>query len=304
MTDTPTPLSSEQVATFRDRGFVMASGGLAPGQLSALRDQYDAWVEESRGHASNWGETANGKAMFDLEDGHTPDAPRLRRVLNPCDVSRAYETAVLDAPFVDMVAQLIGPDLKFHHCKLNSKMPGMATRVDYHTDHAFEPHTNTDMVTVLLLLDDMSEANGCLRIVPESHRAHYDHFARDPETGEERFVGAIDKTLAEEMAARSAPVEGRAGDVCLMHSMALHGSGPNLGDAPRRLFIAEYLAADAFPLTRSNVLSRFTGRIVRGQPAAACRLEAGAFKLPPYYEADSFFSVQGQKAAGTADAAQ
>jgi ectoine hydroxylase-related dioxygenase (phytanoyl-CoA dioxygenase family) len=301
----PTALSPERIATFRADGFVMVPGGLAPGQLEALRAQTDAWVEESRSHRRNWGTTAGGKMMFDLEDGHTAEAPRLRRVMNPCDVSPDYEAVVHDAPFVDMVADLIGPDLKFHHCKLNVKMPGMATRVDYHTDHAFEPHTNTDMVTVLLLLDDTSEANGCLRIVPGSHSQFYDHHARDPETGEESFVGAIAKELAEEMAAKSVPIEGKAGDVCLMHSMALHGSGPNHGTAPRRLFIAEYLAADAFPLTRSNVLSRFTGEIVRGKPATACRLEAGVFKLPPYYEADSFFTVQGQKtASGQDEAAQ
>lgn len=287
----PSHLTDAQRRSFADRGYVIAQVGISPQTLAALRGQLDAWIEESRGHTRNYGETEIGKKRFDLEEGHSAQAPRLRRVMNPCDVSEVYEAAIRNAPFVDMVADLIGPDVKFHHCKLNIKLPGMATRVDYHSDHAFEPHTNTDMVTVLLLLDDMSEANGCLRIVPGSHRRFYDHF-RDGE-----FVGAIDPALAEELAPRAAPVEGQAGDVCLMHSMALHGSGPNLGTAPRRLLIAEYLAADAWPLTRSNVKSRFTGEIVRGSPSETCRLEAGVFRLPPYYEEDSFFSVQGQKTA-------
>jgi ectoine hydroxylase-related dioxygenase (phytanoyl-CoA dioxygenase family) len=295
---TAAPLSPEQLQAYRERGFVVAPGGVAPDALAALRAQLDAWIEESRGHAKNYGTTENGKARFDLEEGHSAERPRLRRVMNPADVSEAYETAIRDAPFVDMTAQLIGPDVKFHHCKLNIKLPGMETRVDYHTDHAFEPHTNTDMLTVLLLLDDMNEANGCLRIVPGSHRAFYDHFDGD------RFVGAVRPDLAERLAAESVPIEGRAGDVCLMHCMALHGSGPNLGAHPRRLFIAEYTAADAWPLVRCKVLSRFTGQIVRGRPTRTCRLEAGAFELPPYYQDDSFFSVQGQKSAAAEPAAQ
>jgi phytanoyl-CoA hydroxylase len=287
----PSFLTDAQRHAYETDGFVIVPGGVTPEALAHLRGQLDDWIEESRGHAKNYGVTENNKARFDLEEGHSAEVPRLRRVMNPCDVSEVYEEAIRNAPFVDMSAELIGPDMKFHHCKLNIKMPGMATHVDYHSDHAFEPHTNTDQITVLLLLDDMSEANGCLRVVPGSHRQFYDHF-RDG-----KFVGAIDPALGEEMAARSAPIEGKAGDVCLMHSMALHGSGPNLGNAPRRLFIAEYIAADAWPLAKCKVLSRFTNEVVRGQASQRCRLEAGVFDLPPYYEEDSFFSVQGQKTA-------
>ncbi|WP_119168787.1 phytanoyl-CoA dioxygenase family protein [Algihabitans albus] len=287
----PSLLTPDLTEAYRSQGFVTLPGGVAPETLAALRAQLDDWIEDSRGHDENYGTTENGKARFDLEEGHTREAPRLRRVMNPCDISEAYEEAIRNAPFVDMLAELIGPDVKFHHCKLNVKLPGMATHVDFHSDHAFEPHTNSDQVTALLLLDDMNESNGCLRVIPGSHRQFYDHFQNG------RFVGAIDKDLAAELAPRSLPVVGKAGDVCLMHVMTLHGSGPNLGPSPRRLFIAEYTAADAWPLVKCKVLSRFTGEVVRGRPTRSCRLEAGIFDLPPYYKADSFFSVQGQKTA-------
>ena len=71
---------------------------------------------------------------------------------------------------VDMVADLIGPDVKFHHCKINLKLPGSHTEVGYHQDFAYTPHTNDDVVTALLMLDDMTLENGCLQVVPGSHR--------------------------------------------------------------------------------------------------------------------------------------
>ena len=75
-----------------------------------------------------------------------------------------------DSAMTDMVAALIGPDVKHHHCKINLKLPGTHTEVRYHQDFAYTPHTNDDVVTALLMLDDMTAENGCLMVVPGSHR--------------------------------------------------------------------------------------------------------------------------------------
>jgi hypothetical protein len=78
---------------------------------------------------------------------------------------------MLDARTVDMVADLVGPDVKFHHCKINLKLSGAKTEVSYHQDFAYTPHTNDDIVTALLFLDDIDEDNGCLTVVPARTRA-------------------------------------------------------------------------------------------------------------------------------------
>lgn len=283
-------LSEDQIRQFWDQGYTLARGVLDAAQVAALTGELDAWIEESRGHDANYGETLDGKARFDLEAGHSAEQPRLRRVANPADISEAYRQALFDGPIVDRVAELIGPDVKFHHCKLNIKLPGMETRVDYHQDHAYDPHTNADMLTMLLLLDDMDEANGCLRVVPGSHRERYSHY-RDG-----RFVGATDPALDAAFEARSAPIVGKAGDACLMHTWTVHGGGPNRSARPRRLLICDYVAADAFPLTAPAVPSPHSGRIVRGKPAHKARLVADSIELPQAYRDDSFFGLQGQAA--------
>lgn len=289
-----TVLTPEQIERFWAQGFLVAQGGATAAQISALSAEVDSWVEESRGHESNYGETIDGKARFDLEQGHNAEVPRLRRVSNPCDVSAAFLDVMRNARLVDMVSDLIGPDVKYHHAKLNIKLPGMDTHVGYHQDHPFDPHTNDDVVVTLLMLDDVSEENGCTYVLPGSHKGdHYSHY-RDGD-----FVGEISKSQIPDIETKAAAATGKAGDVILMHTWAVHGGPPNRSDRPRRLLITDYTAADAYPLTPPKVASPHCGEVVRGKPSPTARLKPDVIELPPNYRDDSFFAVQGQKGAAS-----
>ena len=251
----------------------------------------DNWIEQSRQHESNFGTTVDGKARFDLEVGHTRETPKLRRVANPVDVSENFQEVLWDSPMVDMVAQLIGPSIRFHHCKLNVKLPGMETVVYYHQDHSYDPHTNDDMLAILLMLDDATEKNGCLRVVPGSHKKRYSHFQK----GE--YVGAIDSSFNEEFNRLAVPIVASRGDVCFMHTWTVHGSRTNLSNNARRLLICDYTSADAFPLLSPALPSKYTGKIVRGEPSHVARLRSDEIEMRTPYSHDSFFGVQGQPSA-------
>ena len=85
----------------------------------------DAWTEESRGHTQPYGEpTIDERPRFDLEENHDAERPALRRINNPAEISDHFYGVMTNAPMVDMVASLIGPNVKYHHCKINSKLPG------------------------------------------------------------------------------------------------------------------------------------------------------------------------------------
>lgn len=284
-------LSDQESAQFKEEGYVVARGVVKSAALEALTNELDGWIEESRAQQGNYGQTMDNKARFDLEAGHSAEAPKLRRVANPVDISEAYQNALWHGPIVDLMSELLGPNVKFHHCKINIKLPGMGTRVEYHQDHPYDPHTNSSMATMLLLLDDMSEENGCLRVVPGSQREHHSHYRNG------NFTGATAPELFEQFDRTSIPIIGEAGDVCVIDTWTVHGGGPNRSDKPRRLLICDYNAADAFPLTAPAVPSPHTGRIVCGEPTRFARLEAGIVEVPQPYEDDSFFGLQGQDAA-------
>ncbi len=286
-------LTETERAQFHNDGFTVVRGAVEASLLAALKRALADWVEESRAHARNYGDTLDGRPRFDLEAGHSADAPRLRRVNNPAEISDAYRAVTFDGPIPDMVAALIGPDVKFHHGKINLKLPGTETRVGYHQDFSYTPHTNDDLVTVLVMLDDATLENGCLKIVPGSHREGQVSLWRDG-----TFVGETPPEITAACEARAAAITGRAGDVCFMHTSALHGSASNGSDRPRGIYIAVYAAADAVALCPSPLPNRFEGRIVRGRPRRIARLMPGTIELPAAYGNASFFEVQGQRSAG------
>jgi len=287
-------LTQTQQDHFREKGYVILRNMVPHEIRERLLVELNKWVEESRSYEKNYCfDTLDGKARFDLEQGHNASTPRLRRVANPCDISEVYQEVLFKGILPEAVADLIGPDVKFHHCKLNNKFPGMGTRVEYHADHPYDPHTNDDGITLLLMLDDMDEGNGCLRIVPGSQKERYTHF-RDG-----NFIGSTEPELFETFDQHSNSIIGKAGDVCLMDIWALHGGGPNTSqDRPRRLLIADYRAADAFALMSPAVPSKFYCKIVAGKPTHIARLCEGTMEILEPYKDDSFFGLQGQKAAG------
>jgi ectoine hydroxylase-related dioxygenase (phytanoyl-CoA dioxygenase family) len=226
---------------------------------------------------------------------HTAAQPALRRINNPSDISDAYLEVMRDAGTVDMVADLIGPDVKFHHCKINLKLPGARTEVSYHQDFAYTPHTNDDIVTALLFLDDNDQTNGALTVVPGSHKGPMLSLFQG-----ERFTGAVDPQIEDELKARSLPCHGKAGSVCLMHTKLAHGSEPNRSERSRGLYICVYTAADAMPIARNPMPSTHEGEMVRGKPARFARLQAGKVELPQQPKSASFFTVIGQDSAKAA----
>jgi len=125
--------------------------------------------------------------VFDLDPRHTPAAPVLRRIKNPADHDPLYAWLAEESPIVDVVAELIGPALRFHHSKLNLKGSHVGAPVEVHQDAAFYPHSNDDVLAVGLLLDDATAENGAMAVLPGSHRGPiHTHF--DPQG---RFVGCL-----------------------------------------------------------------------------------------------------------------
>jgi ectoine hydroxylase-related dioxygenase (phytanoyl-CoA dioxygenase family) len=287
-------LSKAQIERYRRDGFLVVDDAITRVQLARLRDDIARWVEESRDHVAPFGEpTMDGRPRFDMGDEHTRDRPALRRVNNPSEISTNFEDVMSNAPLIDMVADLIGPNVKFHHCKINLKLPGSNTVVGYHQDFAYTPHTNDDIVSVLIMIDDVTEENGCLEVVPGSHTGPV-HSLFDGD----RFSGFIAPETESALRETEQPVIGRAGGACLMHTRLVHGSAANRSDSPRALYICVYTAADAFPLARNPMPNEFEGRIVRGERSRSARLTSAEIELPEQPRMASFFAVQGQASAG------
>lgn len=280
-------LDERQKGFFWDHGYLVVEDAVDAGLLGRLKADFDDWVEESRGHETSYGTMIDGRPRFDLEKGHSAEKPALRRVNAPVEVSEAYYRAMADSRMTDCVAELIGPNVKLHHTKINSKLPGAATVVKWHQDFPFTPHSNDDLVTALLMVDDVTEENGPLEVTPGTHRGPLHGLWHDG-----RFTGAVDNAIAEACRDNATLCTGRAGSVCLMHTRLLHGSTANRSTRPRTLFISVYAAEDAVPLVPNPVPTRFEGEIVRGERTGRVRSIAFDLDLPQKPSTASFFDQQ------------
>ena len=286
-------LTQDQKDRFWRDGVLLVEDAVTPEQLVKLRGVFADWVEESRDHEDDFGETLDGRARFDLEPGHTAEAPALRRVQSPEELSDIYADVMRNARTVDFVAELIGPAIKFHHGKVNSKLPGAATKVKFHQDFPFQPMTNDDLITALLFVDDVTLENGPLEVVPGSHNGPLYTLWHNGV-----FTGAVADEVFEEHKDKIIRCTGKAGSVCLMHSSLLHGSAPNLSDKPRTLYIATYYAEDAVELSPNHLPSTLTHELVRGEPSGRVRCTSYDMRLPEMPKDTSFFAQQAASEEG------
>lgn len=281
-------LTQEQIASFWENGWLVADNAVTPEQLSALKSDFATWTEESRNHASAFDtDTADGRPRFDMAQGHSPDQPLLRRVNDPIAVSPAYLDVMRSSAMVDGVADLIGANVRFHHSKINSKLPGSGTEVKWHQDFAFTPHSNDDVVTALLMVDEVTAENGPLEVQSGSHRGPIQSIWRDGV-----FAGAVDPDLEAQAQVDSVQAIGPAGAVCYMHTRLLHGSAANRSQDPRTLFICVYSADDAVPLSPNPMPTAYSGELVRGEESGRIRSISYEVERPELPATTSFFDQQ------------
>lgn len=291
-------LSADQKELFWRDGYLVVENAVEPDVLAALKQDFSSWVEESRNHTKAYGETLDGRPRFDLEPAHSAEKPGLRRVNAPIEVSKAYYDAMASSRMTDCVAELIGPNVKLHHTKINSKLPGGETQVKWHQDFPFTPHSNDDVITALLMVDEVTEENGPLEVVAGSHTGEIHGLWHDGV-----FTGSVADDVAASSQAAAHVCTGPAGSVCLMHTRLLHGSAPNRSQRPRTLFISVYSAEDAVAYTPNPVPTRYEGVVVRGEATNTVRSVPYKIELPQKPSTASFFDQQAKHKAATDQAA-
>jgi len=218
---------------------------------------------------------------FEPQDGAT-----VRRIWSPTQKHAVFEQMASDATLLDCIERLIGKDILFHYSKLNMKGPKVGSVVEWHQDFSYYPHTNADLLSALVFLDDARIENGCLRVVPGSHKGGL----RSHDVGGffRGKVSGVDEASA-------VPVEVPAGGVLFLHCLTLHASARNESTLPRRTFLPAYRAADAFPIYFGpHAAHNEPGiRLLRGERAKVARVEAGVHLLPiAEREFGSLYEVQ------------
>ncbi len=277
------PSADDLAERYRRDGYLFLERFFPPGMVADLQ----------RVTAETVRRAVAGEGPPDLLDV-VPDGegvPRLRRVVDPEKVAPEYDRAMRHGPLVDLVAALLGGTVRFDHGKMNFKPPradgSSVGAVEWHQDWAFYPQTNDDMLAVGVMVEDCTEENGPLMVIPGSHTGpvHDHHHAGS-------FVGAVPVREIEGLLPRAVPVTGPAGSISIHHVRTLHGSAPNRGSRDRPLLLFNYVAADAFPIFHRYDWDEFNSRLLRGEPTRVARLAPVPARIPePVAKSDDGYTT-------------
>lgn len=276
-------ISNDDVAVYKRDGLLVVPEVLGQETLTALRRVVAELVAASAA-------TTVHTDVYDLEPGHTPAAPRVRRIKTPHKVHKLFDEIVRSGPVIDILKRLIGPGLRLHGSKLNMKSAHFGSPVEWHQDWAFYPHTNDDVLAIGVLLDDTDLTNGPMLVTPGTHTTPlWSHHGEDG-----RFAGLIDPDLIQPEITRAVPCMGKAGSMSFHHVRALHGSALNTSDRPRNLLLYEVAASDAWPIMGVKDFAEYDSRLLAGGSVVTPRMTAVPISvpLPPPLRQGSIYETQ------------
>ena len=153
------------------------------------------------------------------------------------------DPAWIDVPtyplILDMMEQLIGPDVILWGTTLFHKPAGLGRGVPWHRDGRYWPIKPLATTSVWIAVTDCTVENGCLRVVPGSHAAR--ETGRHFRDYSDRVT--IPETLCDDQfdhhAARELELE--AGQMAIFDIYMIHGSNPNPTAAPRIGYALRYM---------------------------------------------------------------
>jgi ectoine hydroxylase-related dioxygenase (phytanoyl-CoA dioxygenase family) len=282
-------LSAAEIAFYREHGYLVLERRLPAETVAACRAELARFREMARGMTES-------DDRLDLEDSHTPDDPRVRRVKLPHTQSAVIDALLRSDLVLAPVRDLIGPDVRLHTTKLNVKSARYGAPVDWHQDFAFYPHSNDDLLAVGVMLDDVDGENGPLMVFPGTHRGPiHDHNADGV------FAGTIDLAACGLRAADAVRLTAPAGSLSFHHARIVHGSDTNRSPRDRAVIFFEMTAADAFPImggmSTFGSLEAYDARLLCGRPTREPRLAPVPVRLPQPQPALNRSIYEVQKAA-------
>lgn len=237
MGTTTTPVvDAARVAAYQADGYTVLDTALSTVEVDALRAETATICRGGRGTFPGVTAAPPGDSDIDV----------MRRYLcihHPHKISAVMRAALRHPAVVDILTAVIGPNVKAMQSMLFMKSEGRPGQA-WHQDEFFIPTRDRSLTAAWIALDDATVDNGCLWVLPGSHRAGVIH--PDREHDDERFdctVEAYDFPYTDDDAV---PVEVAAGSVVVFNGYLLHRSLPNTSRGGfRRALANHYMSAES-----------------------------------------------------------
>ena len=206
-------LSPDQIHQYREQGYVIPDYRLSTDTIEDIKLAHHRLIERS----PQFSDYCGALLIEDL----------------------SFLNYARDQNILDMVSQLIGPDIALWNSSFFAKPAKIGTRTPWHQDGEYWPITPLATCTVWIALDDATISNGCLKFLPGSHKdkrleSHHLNNSDDIALPLELDHRHVDESKAE-------AIELEAGQISLHDVFLMHASEANRSNQPRRGMTLRYM---------------------------------------------------------------
>ncbi|MGE0485643.1 MAG: phytanoyl-CoA dioxygenase family protein [Gammaproteobacteria bacterium] len=221
-------LDDDDIAAYQRDGQVTPHWRLADDRLAALRGALDRLLAL---HAPARPD------FIPLPHVPPPDGEPMRLAL-----AREFFEFFTDDQLLDLVEPLLGPDIVLWTAAVFCKPAATGLEVPWHQDGQYWPIRPRATVTAWVALDDVDAGNGCMRVIPGSHRLG--EFSHEKSTREDLVLNNVLNDPRIDLAT-ARDIVLTAGQVSLHDIDLVHGSAPNTSGRRRAGIAVRYMPASA-----------------------------------------------------------
>jgi ectoine hydroxylase-related dioxygenase (phytanoyl-CoA dioxygenase family) len=219
-------IQDKDVEFYKENGYLLVKAMFSREEVEEMRAAIDRIIERANEtvYARNhrWG------------GDYLPEEDLKKRVLRGYHNVEYHEAcfirAITHPRMVAVLTRLIGPNVQLHHSKMLVKPPEKGAAFPMHQDYPYFPHEKHTMLAASVHLDDADMENGCICVIPGSHKLGpmVTHEGRN-------YLDPRKYTFDQ-----GVPCPAEAGDVLFFNYLTIHGSGPNNSDRTRRNVLFQY----------------------------------------------------------------
>ncbi|PTY03977.1 phytanoyl-CoA dioxygenase family protein [Verrucomicrobia bacterium LW23] len=215
---------------FEENGYYLAKGVFSPEEMRELEIDFDRIVAQMNSFGAEnavWG----GEESARVGSKNTV----IYHTHNVQIYSAAWLRAFMNPRFLDVVQELIGPDIILHHSKLFQKPSEKGSPFPMHQDWPYFPTIKDKMIAGIIHVTRATDEMGCLRVYPGSHR-----LGRVENTNGQSRSEFLDQYPLDGAVA----LEAEPGDIAFFHYFTLHGSKPNVSPHIRKTVLTQLHPGD------------------------------------------------------------
>jgi len=243
-------LTDDQVKQFQENGYLVFERLIQGEKLAYYKGVFDELVAKGQTltqEQPHW--------TLELDAQGNPRSGLLHKVQGVCEVDGRVLNLAREPEILDRVEALVGKNIDVFGTKFFPKLPNGGTSTHWHQDNYYFGTNSDHILSCGIYLEDADASNGCLRVVPGSHRS-MEIVAHEKNPTTHGSWTQVDESLAVDL-------ETPAGTVVVFSANLLHGTNDNFSDRTRYSTAWHYIPGDL--LMDRFVRGEYSDRyIVRG----------------------------------------